>query len=234
MCGGSAGCLVCDPEAREERVEEEEGSGRGRGWREGRVGCPERGGPPWLLQTCAPQHPCHPLGLLANSSQRGLLSPQGTRLAFSCFLCSLEACDSHQPPLPMAPQLPFLSVCLLKRNLHSPEFTNALLRLEQTNRKLEAYRSGQAGTPSRQQPYRGLWWRALRKGLRLQSTGVEVGGQLLEEGQGGARPGKRSDFPLRRTRVPLGDRCGSPVYGQRNWALGESDQPSAAKRWSWE
>lgn len=63
-------------------------------------------------------------------------SPQGTTLAFSRLLCRLKVCDSHQPPLPIAPKLRFLSVCLLKRKLQPPEFTNALLRSEQGNRKL--------------------------------------------------------------------------------------------------
>ena len=62
-------------------------------------------------------------------------SPRGW-IGISFFLCSLEACDSHQPPLPTAPQLPSLSVCLLKRNLRSPEFTKPLLRLEQSDREL--------------------------------------------------------------------------------------------------
>lgn len=141
-------------------------------------GCEDRGGCPDSSSPALPS----PQGLLANSRQWPT-SPQGTRLAFSCFLYSLEACDSHQPPLPTAPKLPFLSVCLLKGNLRSPEFTNAVLRLEQTERKLQAYRTWQAGSPL-QQPCGGSGRGCIRR--TLPPLQLSLGWQLLEEGQEGA------------------------------------------------
>lgn len=85
-------------------------------------------------------------------------SPRDLVGIFMLSVHSLEASDSHGPPLsPRLLSYPFSPSCLLKRNLQSPEFTNTLLRPTETYRQLQAPRSGTAGKDSSQlPPCRGL------------------------------------------------------------------------------